>query len=76
MAKSNSTAQQWELAIDSAKEAIAILVNIQTEIQEKLDNIAEDKLEEPETLRYQEICDLELDTAYDIISEAEAVVFK
>jgi hypothetical protein len=74
MPKQQTTQEKWRQATKDAMEAIAILIEIQTEMKEKLDEIPEIQMNDPEVLTYQEICDLDLTSAYDLLEEALGIV--
>lgn len=71
-----TTAEQWKKAAMEATEAIAVLINIQTETKTKLDEIPEDELGDAKARAYQEVRDLDLNTAYDIVEEARGVIIQ
>lgn len=69
-----TTSQVWNKAVQDMEEAMSKLLDIQSEIQEKLDQLTEEEQDSPRGLTYQEIANLELEELDTAISDIKGVV--
>lgn len=71
MAKNESKADRWADAAARAREAMEALQELRDEYQDWLDNLPDNLQNSATADKLNEICNLDLDSACDIIEEAE-----
>lgn len=64
---------QWDTAISKAQEAIQELLEMQSDYQAKYDELTEEQLEGEKGFALSEICDLDLQSIADTLSDASEI---
>lgn len=69
--KSKSRSRRWTDAVSRASDALNELVEIRQEYQDWLDNLPENLQESPVGEKLESICNIDVDSALEIVNEAE-----
>jgi len=73
LSKSETRPQVWRRLCDDALNAISDLAHYQGEYKNILDNLPDNLETSPYGEKLYELCDLDIDGAFDIINEAKSI---
>lgn len=73
MSKKLSRSARWHEACSKANEALAELSDLKSEYAEWHDNLPENLQSSPLGEKLEAVCDLDIDSAMDVIEEAESL---